>query len=266
MIKSVFTTACICLTLTSAIAQKKYEKIMYKDVSVEGDGMTILAKDAVSNKAGTKFKLKIINKTDDAILYKPEESTLKINSKEVKPKEKWMQVAPVESESKVINFEATDYIVPGYSYEVNGLYKVSVLDKPVAAEDFQLPPAQNEFKAGNFTCAMSDLKKETDKTNVKFECRYTGDKIGVINSKKATIKLPDGTEIANSKGNRPAVLLMKGGSERISLSWNRMDGGKETDMQKIKLMIVWHSTFVEADPVKVKPVTLDFAIDEATSK
>jgi hypothetical protein len=112
---------------------------------------------------------------------------------------------------------------------------------------------------------MLDLSKETDKTTVKFECRYTGDKVGVIHPGRAAIRLPDGTEVANAKSKSNPVMLMKGESKKISLAWNRMEGGKATDMQKIKLMIVWHNSFIESDMIKVKPVTLDFKIDEAKS-
>ena len=266
MKKAIVITAALCMALNSIQAQKKYEKIMYKDASTEGEGITVMAKDAVSNKEMTKFKIKISNKSDDIIVFRPDESTLKSNTKEFKPKEKMMEVPPTETEGKVINFPGPDFMVNSYSYQIDGLYKVSTTTKSVQTEDFQLPPSQNEFKTGNFTCTMIDLSKETDKTVVKFECRYTGDKIGVIHPGRAAVKLPDGTEIANAKANKSPIVVEKGESKKITLAWNRMEGGKATDMQKIKLLILWRNTFVESELVKIKPVNLDFQIDEATSK
>jgi hypothetical protein len=265
--KAMLVIASFCLALTSGQAQKKYsEKVVYNDAVAEGDGMSIKAKDGVSNKEMTKFNLKISNKGDDILLYKPEESTLKANGKEVKPKEKWLEIPPTETDNRVVNFTGNDYMVPGYSFVVDGVYKISTTSKSIQTPDFQLPPSQNEFKTGNFTCNMIDLSKETDKTSVKFECRYTGEKFGVIHAGRAAVKLPDGTEIANAKSKSNPVVLAPGESKKVTLYWNRMDGGKATDMQKIKLMIVWNNTFIEADPVKVKPVTLEFTVDEAKSK
>lgn len=263
------TSIVMAFTLLATIAvqaQKKYEKIGYNDVSSEAENITIAAKNAVSTDKATKFDLKIVNKGEDIILFKPEESVLKLGDKELKPKEKWMDIQPTKSEHKVINFEGSGFLVPEYAYEVNGLYKISTGNKSIEAPDFQLPPSQNDFKVGKFNCKMLDLSKETDKTVVKFECSYTGDKIGVINPAKAAVKLPDGTEIANAKANRDPLLLSKGESKRMTLVWERMEGGKATDMQKIKLFILWRTTFVESDAVKLKPVTLNFKINEGESK
>jgi hypothetical protein len=255
-----------CLSFAYAQAQKKYEKIMYTEVSSETSDMTITAKNAVSQPELTKFNLKISNKTDDILLYKPEESKLKANGKEFIPKEKWLTVSPAETDNRVVDIKGTEFLIPAYSFEVNGIYKVSTTNKSVEAADFQLPASQNEFKAGNFTCNMLDLSKETDKTWVKFECRYMGDKIGVIHAGRAAIRLPDGTEIANAKSKKAPIIVKKGESEKITLAWDRMEGGKATDMQKIKLVIVWRNTFIESDAVKLAPVVLDFKIDEAKSK
>ncbi len=56
--------------------------------------------DAVSTEAGTKFKIKIQNKTNDYIIYKAEESKFVINGTEVQPKEKMLLIEPNESGSR----------------------------------------------------------------------------------------------------------------------------------------------------------------------
>lgn len=266
MKKGIVVIASLCLALSSALAQKKYEKIMYTETSAEADEMTVTAKSIVSTKEFTKFNLKITNKSDDILLFKPSETKIKANTKEFIPKEKNLEIAPTETENRVVDVKGPDFMVMDYTYEISGIYKVSTTNKAVESPDFQLPPSTNEFKTGNFTCNMIDLSKETDKTSVKFECRYTGDKIGVIHAGRAAVRLPDGTEIANAKSSSTPILLEKGESKKITLYWNRMQGGRATDMQKINLMIVWRNTFVEAEAVKLKPVTLEFKIDEAKSK
>jgi hypothetical protein len=245
---------------------KKYSEIHYKDISVESEDVTITTNNGFSNKELTKFKLKLINKTGDILMYKPEESTLKVSGKEFKPKEKTLLVYPGESDFRVVNYLSPDFLVPNYSYVVSGIYKVTLSGTTQEAAEFKLPASQNDFKAGNFNCTMTSLTKETDKTKAEFECTYVGSKIGVINPGKAAVKMPDGTEIANEKKSSSPIVMTKGKSEKITFKWNRMEGGKSTDMQKVTMMILFRNTFTEADPVKCKEETIEFAIDEALSK
>jgi len=266
MKKAIIVFASVCLALNAAQAQKKYDKIMYTDAVVEADEMTVTGKSAVSVSEYTKFNLKIANKSDEILIFKPSESKVKVNGKDITPNEKPLEIAPTETDNRVIDVKGTEFMVNSYSYEISGIYKVSTTTSSIETADFQLPPSQNEFKTGGFTCNMIDLTKESAKTSVKFECRYTGSKMGVIHPGRAAVKLPDGTEIANAKSNQSPILVEKGESKKITLTWNRMEGGRKQDMQLIKLLIVWRNTFVEADPVKLKPVTLDFKIDETKSK
>ncbi len=266
MNKLIVLGAGLILNLSGINAQKKFEKVVYTDAATSSGDLSLKGQDAVSTPELLKFKLKIENNSNDLLLYKPEESKFKLNGKEIVPKEKMLVIRPAETDHRVVNVKGTDLRVNEFSYVVDGLYKVSTEKNAVPAEDFQLPASQNEFTAGNFSCRMLNISKETDETWVKFECRYTGDKIGVINTNRAAVRLPDGTEIANNKTKAEPEILQKGDSQKFTLVWRRMEGGRATDMQKIKLMIVWRGTFVEADPVKVSGGTLDFKIDEAKSK
>lgn len=266
MNKLVVLAASLAITLGQLNAQSKHEKVIYSDFNTSSGDLVLKGEDAVSTAEYLKFKLKIDNRSNDIIVYKPDESRFKINEQEVKPTEKMLWVDPLDSDHRVVNIKGKDLRVNEFSYAVEGLYKVSPDNTPIPAEDFQLPAAQNEFKAGNFSCTMVDLKKETDETKVKFECRYTGDKIGIIHTNRAAVRLPDGTEIANNKVKMDPEVLQKGDVQKFNLVWKRMEGGRATDMQKIKLMIVWRNTFVEADPVKIQGGILNFKIDEAKSK
>jgi hypothetical protein len=260
---------CLATTINAQKKEKPYKEIFYKDILSEFNDMTVSTNNGVSNKEMTKFKLKIVNKTNDVLLFKPEESIIKAGQ-EVKPNEKWMYIYGAESDSKVINAKGADYLMP-YSYTMSGMYKISTSGAGIEVPNFQLPASQNEFTTGPFTCTMQSLTKESDKTEVKFECRYTGDKVGVIQPGRAAIKLPDGTEIANEKTktllykNNP-IVLMKGKSEKVTFKWKRMDGGRAQDMQKIKLEILFRNTFSEVDLVKMNDETLQFEIDENLSK
>lgn len=267
MNKHLILTAALIGLLGQTQSQTKYEKIAYKEAKVEGNEMTVSTRDIVSTKAVTKFQLRIENKTDFLLLYKAEESRLILpGGKELTPKEKALVIYPGETNYRVINFPGPDFMIPDYSYKVDGVYKVSEIEKIVPAPDFILPAATNEFRAGNFSCMLLKYEKETDKTSVKFECRYNGDKVGVINAGRASAKLPDGTEIGNAKLQPKSDVLVKGETQRFTLVWNRMEGGKENDMQKIKMTILWRNTFIEATQVKLEPVRVDMKIDEAMCK
>ena len=254
------------INILSAQKEVKYAKLYYKDSKVETNDLTITVDNAVSTDAETKFKLKITNKTSDYIIYKPEESKFVVNGKELKPAEKWLIISPNESDFRIINLKGADYNkVKSYSFVLDGLYKVSSSAKGIVVPDFKLPPAQNEFKADNFTCTLGKLTKESDKTEVKFKCAYNGNKIGFIFPSKVSVKMPDGSERANAKSKAKAIMLLKGENDDISLKWERMEGGKAMDMQKVDMLIKWNDAFTEVDPEKMKSETLEMAFDEEMS-
>lgn len=196
----------IILTLASTlliggIAQSQtFEKLFYKDVIKETSDVTITIDNAVSTAAETKFKLKITNKTNDYLIYKPVESKFVIAGKESKPNEKMLIIKPNESDFVTINLKGAGYnVIKNYSFVVDGLYSVSANGKTISVPDFKLPASQNEFTAGDFNCTMTNITKESDKTEVKFKCAYNGDKIGIIHNTRAGVKMPDGKEYANAK-------------------------------------------------------------------
>lgn len=268
--KNIFLTIASTLVLSSIIYAQSFEKLFYKDATKETSDFTFTIDNAVSTPAETKFKFKITNKTNDYLLYKPTESKFVINGKEGAPKEKMLIIKPNSSDFVTVNLKGSGYnTVKNYSYVIDGIYKVSTNGTVINTPNFKLPPAQNEFKTGDFTCTMGNLTKETDKTEVKFKCSYNGDKIGVIHQTRASVKMPDGTEYANAKkpglldSKAREVLVLKGETESVELKWNRMEGGKAMDMQKVSMDIIWNSTFTEAPAIKVNSETMELEFDEA---
>ncbi|MES2565654.1 MAG: hypothetical protein V4565_02240 [Bacteroidota bacterium] len=271
MKKVILTMAYVAFFSVNAVAQN-FEKLFYKDFSKETSDVNISVDNAVSTAGETKFKLKITNKTNDYIIYKPVESKFIIDGKEFKPKEKMMIIRPNESNFVTVNLKGTGYnAVKNYSFLVEGLYRVSPDGKKIEVPNFQLPASQNEFKAGDFNCAMTNITKESDKTEVKFKCSYNGDKIGVIHNTRASVKMPDGKEYANAKkpglmdSKAKEVLVMKGEEETVNLKWDRMEGGRAMDMQKVSMDIVWNETFTEAPAVKMNGEQIELEFDEVTS-
>lgn len=258
----------------NAFAQKEthYSKLYYKNMDMENSDIRISVDNAVSTDGETKFKLKITNKTSDFIIYKPEESMFIINGKETKAEEKWLVIGPNESDFRIINLKGKDYnSVKNYSFKMDGVYKVSTNAKGIDAPDYKLPVAVNEFKAGDYTVKMSKLYKETDATNLKFDITYNGSKTGLVFPTKAAVVMPDGKEYAAvpSTGllakSGPTLFLKKGQTESVTLNWNRMEGGKAMDMQKVDMLVKFHDMFTETTPEKLKAETLNLEFDQATS-
>lgn len=259
--------------LNMAMAQKevKYAKLYYKDMKVENNDVTITVDNAVSTDGETKFKLKITNKTNDFIIYKPEESKFMINGKESKPSEKTKTIKPNDSDWMIINLKGPGYNgVKSYSFLIDGMYKVSANEKGIATPDFRLPVTKNDFKTGNFTVKVNKLYKESDATNLKLDITYNGDKIGIVNAEKAGVVMPDGNEYATKKATgllakSGPMVLKKGDEESVTLNWDRMEGGKTMDMQKVEMMVKFNEMFSEATPQKLKPETLQMEFDEVMS-
>lgn len=270
--KTILLTLAATFLAVATAQSQNFEKLFYKDLIKETDQVTITVDNAVSTPGETKFKLKVTNKTNDYILYKPMESKFIIDGKESKPKEKMLIIKPNSSDFVTINLKGAGYNkIKTYSFVIDGLYSVSTNGKEIEVPNFKLPAAQNEFKAGDFNCTMTNVTKESDKTEVKFKCAYNGDKIGVIHNTRAGVKMPDGNEYANAKkpglleSKAKEVLVMKGEEESVNLKWERMEGGRAMDMQKVAMDIIWHATFTEAPAVKLKGETLEMEFDEATT-
>jgi len=262
-------------TIGTLSAQKKekevkYEKIFYKDLKVENSDVTIVVDNAISTDAETKFKLKIVNKTSDFLIYKPEESKFIIDGKEMKPTEKWKIINPNSDNFVTVNIKGAYNKVKSYSYVLDGLYKVSANGKIVEAENFRLPLTKNDFKAGDFAVKVNKLYKESDATHLKLDVTYSGNQMGIVFPDKAAAKLPDGNDYATVKSGGllskdGPILLKKGQTESITLNWDRMEGGRAMDMQKVEMIVKFNGTFTEAMPDKMKSETLNMEFDEVMS-
>jgi hypothetical protein len=271
MNKRIHLASALLLTSSLLFAQKKekeikYEKIFYKDTKLETADYTLIISNAVSTDAETKFKLKIINKTNAYLIYKPEESKFMINNTPGNVIEKQMLIDPFQSESKVINLKGAGYNrIKTYSFMAAGIYKVIPGAESIAGEDFKLPPAKNSITAGPFVITQEKLSKATDKTTVKFSCLYTGEKMGLVAPQKANMRMPDGKDYATVKKEKPFILA-KGQTDTFVLEWDRIPGGKATDMQLVDMIIRWNDMLNEASPEKTNAETLTLEIDEVKSK
>ncbi len=248
----------------SVIAKDKgYKKIFYNNAKTEVSGVTIETEDAVSTGAELKFKLRIVNNTNNYILYKPHESKFVVDGKEITVSERAVLVAPNESGSRVVNIKGEGYnSVKQYAYLLDGLYSIPADTKGIPTPDFMLPAARNDFKTGNFGCDLIKVKKESGGTHVRFDCKYTGDKVGFIFPSKVAVKMPDNHEYANQKRNAPGIMLERGENDHFTLEWDRMEGGSRMDMQKVDMFIRWNDAYAEVVPTKMSSTKLELVMNE----
>ncbi len=260
----------LALTIaTSAFSQKKekvikYQKTFYKNQTIENADLKITIDDAVATPTGMKFKINIINKSNDYILFKPTECEFRIKGNAVKPIEKLLIIRPNDRESKTIDIKGGTYILPeNFEFLMAGFYKVTLDAKGNVTNDFKLPASSNEFKTGGFSVTLSGFKKETAKTDAKFNVAYNGDKIGIIETNKIAAKMPDGKEFANYLTDKP-IIFDKGTTDEFKIAWKDIpiDSG---DMQKVEMIVLWREAFKEVSPIKIPSINLTILFDKETS-
>jgi hypothetical protein len=253
--------AIMALACCTAIQAQNYKRVFYKNQTVENKDIRIIIDDAVATDGGIKFKIKIKNLTNDYIIYKPSESAFKIDGKSINPNEKWMIISPNDDDSHVIDLKGPNYKkAADFEFVLDGVYKASSNAKGVVAPDFKLPASQNEFKAGDFTITLEKAKKETARTDAKFNVKYTGSKIAIFEPNKVAMKMPDGKEYANYHSDKKAQLL---NTDDVSFTVAWKDIPKTSgDMQFAEMIILWRDAFKETIPVKLPAQTITITFDK----
>jgi hypothetical protein len=199
-------------------------------------------------------------------VYKPSVSIFKIGGKDNNPVEEWLIIRPNDDDSQVIDLKGAGYMVTeNFNFVMEGMYKFSTDVKGVNAPDFKLPPAKNDFKAGGFDIVLEKNKKTTARTDADFKVSYVGDKIGVFEPNKVSMKMADGKEYANFHSDKKPLIFAKGKERKISVAWKDIPS-TSGDMQKEEMTIMWRDAFKEITPDKMLPLTLTVMFDEETTK
>jgi hypothetical protein len=262
----------ICLTFLSTLlfisfaSAQNYKKLFYRDQVIENNDIKIMIIDAVAYPAGIKFKVKIYNKTNDYIVYKPSESIFKISGKSFNPEEKWLIIRPNDEDDQTIDLKGPNYMVAeNFNLVMEGMYKFSTEVKGVNTPDFILPAKKNDFKAGGFDITLVKSKKTTAKTDAVFKTKYMGDKIGVFEPKKITMKMADGKEYENYLSNKKPRIYAKGEEYDVVVAWKDIPA-TSGNMEKEEMTILWKDAFKEITPDKMLPLTLTVMFDEEVTK
>ncbi len=231
----------------------------YKQVSLETDDYKIYIDDAVNENTYSKFKIRIFNKTNDYLIFKPTDVTFKFGTQELVSKDKQFVILPNEEGGKVIDVKGTGLQEEKFMVEIKNVYKVSANSPSVKCEDLTIPIANKEFSAGGFKCELKKSDLNTDKSNFKFECSYAGDAIGILAPNKCVAIMPKGQESPNINRNK-GTLLEKGKNYDFTVEIKEIKGGG--DMQKLPFKLVWSETFKESKVELLKGGKLNMELDQ----
>lgn len=263
--KRFFIASLIALSVI-AKAQDKKKNIdpkyvfCYKQTSLETDDYKIYIEDAINEDGLSKFKIRVFNKTNDYLIFKPSDVIFKIGSQQIACKDKQIVILPNEEGWKVIDVRGKGFQETAYTVKLKNIYKISAASAPLKAEDFNLPASKNEVIAGNFKCNLKKADLKTDKSILKFECTYSGDAIGILAPDKCTAKMPKGIENTNA-GRFKGCLLEKGKTADFVIEFREMKGGG--DMQKNPFKLIWGETFKESKVEPIKGGIIKMELDQA---
>ena len=246
----------------------KHQNI-FKEVKIETDEMIIELLDANAQVEFSKMKIRITNKTNDYIIYKPEETEFVFDFGTVHPKGgmalingKNELIEPKGTDSRVITASGDNrFHVEEFTVNLKGFYRLPVNGKVYSAPDFQLPPSTNDFTAGPFKVLMTNIDKKTQQTSVRFKVTYANDSkhYGLVNQGKVVCRIENGQEFAMVNSKDKTVVLADGEEDKFNVYYQIP--AKVTDMQFATMHLVWKDSFIESEvsPLKAEQVkmTLD---------
>jgi hypothetical protein len=192
----------------------------YKDATLETDDYKMYIENPLADFKVSKMKVRIFNKTNDYLIFKPSEVLFKVNGQEIACKDKDLIIPPNDEASKTIDIKAENLQANTYTLDVKTLYKVASNVAPAKVEDLNI--TKNDLKKRNlpvegFNCMIKKIDLETGKTVVITECIYTGEGIGILDPMKAIAIMPKGQENPNADKQKP-VLLKKDRNSRSNES------------------------------------------------
>ncbi|MCB9677255.1 MAG: hypothetical protein H6737_19205 [Alphaproteobacteria bacterium] len=239
----------------------------FKNVEPAGDDVKFGVEDAWARDAEAKMKVLVQNDSADYVLVKTEEFRFEVGGNEYAPKTGMLQgknlvVDPKSHGNRVLNAEGTGMHQESLTVKIAGAFLVPKNAPVQAAPDFRLPLEMNDFKAGNFSCAVpKKIKQETDETAVRFECRYEGSAIGIVDPKQIQVRLEDGQAFANDDKKMDPQVVLPGEEFKFDAIFHV--SAKVVDMQFANMHVVFNETFREGEPraLEVPPIAL--ALDPA---
>lgn len=263
----------IILVISSSVSfgqkvakEKKYDKIIYNEVTKNVGDLTVYMVDAVSTDAYFKFKLRIQNKSANYVILDVNKMTI-VDMKGVvyNPSEKPLVIAPGDFGVRVIDIKGSDFRMTTLKVNLDGLTSAPANGKVYEAPIFKLPVATNDFTTGPFKVVQKENDLKTDLSLVKMEVTYTGKDIAIFTPSKVVLKMPSGNEFANMSYNKKSIVLNPGESDVFTLKWADIDVKSNGDMQKAQMQILFKDAFVETKGTTLNGDSFELTINEKES-
>jgi len=244
-----------------------FERVYYTTPnSIETDDYTLDVKNAVAQADHCKLGMKIVNNTNDFLLFKSKESSFKYSFGEKHPTVKPIYIKPNGSKTRTLQVGGSEqYLQQRFSVEMSGIYRIPVDGMITEAPDFKLPASTNSFTVGNFKVVLRKYDASTREAKAIFECTYIGDAVGLVNpanlSVRATAKKTEEELMyANDSKNSDPQILNKG--DKIKFDATFHIEGRIVDMQFATMFIVWNDTFMETEEIPLDAETFDIEMNE----
>ena len=255
------------LLINFSYAQKEEKvdektKHYFKNADFQNDNYHIFFNNIVSKFEYLKFGVKIINKTEDFLVWNSKGSKIVFDWGTKEPsKTKIHKIKPYGTGRSTFGVKGgTKMLVSSFKFQQSKLARVSVNGKVAEVEDFKLPENRNSITTKDFEIVLKKAKRKTDETYAKFEIRYIGDKVAVVKPNKISVRVNEDDEFANNYKKSQAYLLMPGEKMMITVKFNIPK--RIVDMQFADMFIQWNDALSISKQVEITGVQSIIVLDE----
>ena len=234
----------------------------FENVDPIGEEVKVGISDVVAWPTNAKLKIELVNDTSDYLVARLDDVRLDMGTPIAPKSDKVKVVKPMSSSNKILGFEGSDLHVEKGSLVVDGLSLVSADSPVVAFPDYRLPMEKKSFKVGDFACALAGkVKQETDATEAKLKCTFTGKGVALVDESKIQVRLPDGQLFANLEGGVDADVVKPGEDFKLKLKF--VIDAKVIDMQFAELQVQFNDAVRVGEPKPVKAITVPLTFSQA---
>lgn len=269
--KNLILAAFTNLLVLCAFAQDEKHENHFRTIEpINAGDVTLTMEESHAQMQFCQAKFKIKNNTADYIVINSEKVEFQFDHGTFYPKKKQIVIAPKKTVTEMFKVSGGEkFHVEKYAIQWNGFNKVPAKGEVQSPENFALPASKNDVEAGPFMCKVAgEISQKTQETVANFKCSYTGEKIGILDATKASVKLESGQEFANTNTGGGKLKGLMGGDHNLVFPGDKKKitliykvPAKVTDMQFANMEVVWHETFMESTASTIKIPNANFELD-----
>ncbi len=271
--KSIFITLLFIVLSGIIFGQKtsEFSKISYNiPEDVITDEYTVSVKNIVATKEYCKLAVTITNKTDDILMFVPQQGEFVFEFGKRKPTTKDFYIMPHDSKTKTLTVNGSnEFLQEKFSAKLGFLVRISTKEKVIKTPNFTIPATKNSFKTGDFNVVLKKYSASTKEAKAIFECTYNGPSIAVVNSAHLSVqaknkKTDEIIVYANENKKHKPTPLKNGDKVKITAVFHIP--GRIVDMQFATMEIIWNETFIVTEPETYILPAMNFEINKSLSE